>query len=96
MQNVITDEVNSENVILYKVKVNNTEVEALYNMCTSISVMSKHFLDKIQNKPKLIICHRNISDAGGKVLVPLRECFMQLQIWKRTFHNRVIVIENLM
>ena len=84
MQNIAIEEVNSENAILYKVKVNNIEEEALYDMGASISIMSKCFLDRFQNKPKLIKCHRNMSGAGGKALVPLRKCFIQLQIGKRT------------
>ena len=63
---VTIDEVNLENVILYKVKVNNVEVEALYDTGVSISVMAKCFFDRLQNRPKLIRCSRNISCAGGK------------------------------
>ena len=96
MQNITIDEVCSENAILYKVKVNNIEVEALYDMGTSINDMSKCFLDKIQNKQKLIKCHRNISGAGGKALVLLGECFIQLQRGQRKFYDRVVVTENLM
>ena len=96
MQNVIVDEVGSENAILYKVKVNGVEVEALYDTGASISVMSKWFLDRFQNKLKLIKCNWNISGAGGKALVPLGECSIQLQIGKRTFCTRVIAIGNLM
>ena len=65
---VTIDEVNLENVILYKVKVNNVEVEALYDTGTSISIMSKHFFDKKQNKPKLIRFNRSISVQEGKHL----------------------------
>ena len=96
VQNIIVEEVNSENAILYKVKVNSVEVEAWYETGASISVMSKCFLDKLQSKPKLIKCKRNISGAGGGTLLPLEECFIHLQTGKRTFHNWVIVIDNLM
>ena len=96
MQNVIVDEVSSENAILYKVKVNGVEVEALYNTGASISVTSKCFQDKFQSMPKLIKCDRNTSSAGGEALVPLGECFVQQQIGKRSFHNTVIARENLM
>ena len=96
VKNITINEVNSENAIRYKVKVNKMEVEALYNTGAFISVMSKHFLHRFQSKPKLIKCHRNISGAGGEALVLLGECFVQLQTGKRTFHDRVIVIENLM
>ena len=32
----------------------------------------------------------------GEALIPLGECFIQLQIGKRKFQNRVIVIDNFM
>ena len=38
---VTIDEVNLDNIILYKVKANNIEVEALYDTDKSISVMAK-------------------------------------------------------
>ena len=96
MQNVIIDDISSENAILYKVKINGVEVEALYDTGAPISVMSKYFLDKFQSKPKLIKCNRNISGMAGETLIPLGECFIQLQAEQRTFHNRVIAIDNLM
>ena len=65
-----------ENVILYKVRVNNLETDALYDTGVSISVMSKQFFEKLQNKPRLIKCKRNISGAGGEALVPVGECFI--------------------
>ena len=95
IQEVTIDEINLANIILYKVKVNNLEVESLYDTGTSISVMSKHFFDRLQNKPKLIRCNRSISGAGGETLIPVGKCFIQLQIGKRTFQDRVIIIENL-
>ena len=82
IQEVTINEINLVNVILYKVKVNN--VEALYDTGTSISAMSKCLFDKLQNKPKLIGCNRSISGAGETV-VPVGECFIQLQIRKRHF-----------
>ena len=80
---------------MYKVKVNNLEIEALYDTGTSIIVMSKQFFDKLLHKPKLIGCSRRISGAGGEALVPVGECFIQLQIGKRTFQDMVIIIGNL-
>ena len=74
---------------------NNLEVEALYDTGASISVMSQCFCDRLQYKPELIRCNRSISGAGGEALVPVGECFIQLQIGKRTFQDRVIIIENL-
>ena len=84
-----------ENVILYMVKVNIIEVEALYDIGASISVMAKYFFERFQNKPQLIRCNRSISVAEGEALIPVGECFIQLQINKRTFQDRVIIIESL-
>ena len=56
--------------------------------------MARCFFERLHNKPKLIKCTRNISGAG-EALVPAGECFIQLQIGKKTFRDRVIVIENL-
>ena len=39
--------------------------------------------------------NRNISGAGGEALVPMGECFFQLQIGKKIFRDRVIIIKNL-
>ena len=85
IQEVTIDDINLENVILYKVKVNNLEVETLYDTCASISVMAKYSFDRLQNKPKLIRYNRNISGAGGEALILEGECFLQLQIIKKTF-----------
>ena len=72
------------------VRVNNLQVEALYDTDASISVISKCFFDKLLHKPKLMGCNRRISGAGGEALVPVGECFIQLQISKRTFQDRII------
>ena len=40
---VTVDRIHLNNFILYRVKVNNLEVEALYETGESSSVMSKHF-----------------------------------------------------
>ena len=56
--------------------------------------MSKWFFNKLPNKPKLIPCNRNISCAE-EALVPVGECFIQLQIGRKTFRDRVTAIENL-
>ena len=57
--------------------------------------MTKHCYDKIQNRPKLTKCNRNISSASGKALIPVGECFIWLQIDKILFRDRAIVIPNL-
>ena len=57
--------------------------------------MVKHFYDKLQDKPKLVKCSRNISHASGEALILVGECFIQLQIGKKLFRDKVIVIQNL-
>ena len=51
--------------------------------------MAKHFYDKLENKPKLVKCSKNISNSSGKALIPVGECFIQLQIGKKQFRDRV-------
>ena len=95
IKEVTVDKASSGNVILYKVRVNNLQVDALYDTDVSIIVMAKWFYDRLQNKPKLTKCRRNISSASGEALMPIGECFIQLQIGKKIFSDRVIVIQNL-
>ena len=64
---------------------NNIEVDILYDTGASINVMAKCSFDRLQNRLKLIRCNRSISDAGGEALIPVRECFIQLQIEKGHF-----------
>ena len=52
--------------------------------------MAKCFCNKLQNKPKLAKWSRNILDASGEALIPIEECFIQLQIGKKLFMDRVI------
>ena len=80
--------------ILYKVGINNKQVNVLYDTGASSSVMAKHFYDKLQSKPKLAKCSRNISNDSSKALIPVGECFFQSQIGKKLFQVRVIVIQN--
>ena len=42
------DEASSANVILYKVRINNKQLNALYDAGASISVIAKDFYDKLQ------------------------------------------------
>ena len=86
---ITIDKVNSENAILYQVKVNNTKIEALSDTGASISLMSQQFFSKLENKPKLIKCNRTITEAGRGTLIPV-ECFDQLQIENKIFRDRVI------
>ena len=83
------------NVILYKVRVNNLKIEALYDTGASISVMSHRFYNLLENKPNLIKCNRSVSGAGRGVLIPVGECFIKMQIGNKVSRDRVIVIENL-
>ena len=64
IKEVTIDEVSLVNVILYKVRVNNVKIEALYDTTASISVMSHRFYNLLRNKPKLIKCNRSASEAG--------------------------------
>ena len=83
------------NVILYKVRINNKQVNALNDTSASISDIAKHFYNKLQNKPRLAKCSRNILIVSGKALMPVGEHFIQLQIGKKVLRDRVIVIKNL-
>ena len=65
-----------ENAILYKVKVNNTKIEALHDTGASTSVMSHQFYNKLENKPKSIPFYRSVSGAGGGTLTLVHECFI--------------------
>ena len=89
------DEVKPDNTILYKVKLNNTAGEALYDTGAFIGVMSYEFFSKLENKPKLLKCNRSVSGAGGGVLIPVEKCFVSVQIGSKVLRNRVIVLENL-
>ena len=56
---------------------------AVYDTGASISVRSKHFNDRLQNKPKLARCSRNISNASGEALIPIGECFVQIHTGRK-------------
>ena len=88
-------EVCQGHVIKYKVIVNDTPVDALYDTGISMSCMAKRFFDKLTMKPKLIPCIQSITGTGGKLLRLVGECFICLQIGKRVFRNQVVVIDNL-
>ena len=92
---ITTDDASSDNIILYRVSVSNLDMEVLYDNGASISVMSKRFFKKLQNKSRLIRSNRNISGVGGEALEPVGECFITLKIGKKIFRDRVIVIKNL-
>ena len=75
--------------------VNDMPVNALYNTVTSMSCMAKQFFDTLHMNPKLIPCNRYIAGVGGKTLRPVGKCFIHLQIGRRIFRDRVVVIKNL-
>ena len=95
IKEVIVDKVSSDNAIVYKVKVNNTVVEALYDTGASIRLMSYQFFNDLDNKPKLIPHIRTISGTGGGVLTPVGECIISVQISSKVFRESVIVIKKL-
>ena len=70
-------------------------VNVLYDMDMLMSCMAKQFFDTLPIKPKLIPCDRYIAGGGGETLRPVGKCFIQLQIGKRVFRDRVVVIKNL-
>ena len=80
--------INSDNAIF-------TEIEALYNTGAPISVILQWFFNKSKKQAKINQCNRTISGAGGGTHIRVEECFVQLQIGKKTFRGRVIVIKNL-
>ena len=70
-------------------------MHALYDTGTSMSCMAKSIFETLSINPKLIPYNRFTAGAGGKVLRPVGECFIQLQIGKKVFRDRVAVIKNL-
>ena len=81
-KDVTVDKASSDNAILYKVRVNNTKIEA-----------SLWFFNKLDNKPELLPCIRSIWGAGGGILIPVWECFISVQIGNKMFRDQIIVIE---
>ena len=93
IKEVTIDEVSSANVFLYKVRVNNIKIGALYDTGASVSMMLCKFYNLLENKPKLIKHNGSVSGAGGGVLIPAGECFISVQIGNKVFRDRVIVIK---
>ena len=92
---VTIDEVWHGHVIKYKVMVNNMSVSVFYDTGAFMSCMAKRFFNTLPIKPKLIPCDRYMAGMGGEALKPVGKCFVQLQIGKRLFRDRVVVIKNL-
>ena len=84
-----------DHLIKYKVTVNNVPVHVLYDTGTLMSCIAKRVLDTLPINTNLIPCNRYIACIGGEVLRPVGKCFVQLQIGKKIFRDRVLVIENL-
>ena len=86
---------NDTSSIRYRVRVNDQTATALCDTRMSMSVISTKYLDSLNHKPKMITCRRTLRPAGGKALIPKGECFLQVEIGKQTFSNRVIIVQNL-
>ena len=74
--------------------VNNMPVNVPYDTGTSMSCIAKWFFDTLPIKPKLIACNMYIAGMGGETLRPVDKCFIQVQIGKKVFRDRVVVIKN--
>ena len=92
---VTVDEVCQGHIIKFKVTVNNVPVNVPYNTGAAMSCMAKRVIGTPSMKPKLIPCKRFIAGMGGETLRLVGECFICLQIGKRVFRERVVVIHNL-
>ena len=92
---VTVDEVHQGHIIKCKLMVNNVPVNTLHDTGMSMSCMAKWFFDTLPMKTKLIPCNRYIAGVGGETLRPVGECFIHLQIGRRVFQDRVVVIKNL-
>ena len=92
---VTVDKVCHGHVIKYIVAVNNVPVHVLYDTGAWMSCMAKRFFNTLPINPKLIPCNRYIAGVGGKALGPVGKCFVQLQIGKMVFRDRVVGIKNL-
>ena len=65
--------------ILYKVRVNNQPVIALFDTGASMSVISTRLFNSLKDKPKILQCNRTLRGAEGKALIPKDECFLQMK-----------------
>ena len=74
--------------------VNNVPVNVLYDTGALMNCMANQFFDTLLIKPKVIPCERYIADVRGKTLKLVSECFIKLQIGKKVFRDRVVVIKN--
>ena len=93
IKDITIDIVYSDNIVLCKVRVNNTKIEALYDTGTSVSIMSHQCFNTLENKLKLMKGNRYISGAGAGKPIPVGECFIQLEIRNNIFKDKVIIIE---
>ena len=66
-------------------------VNALYDTGALMSCMAKKVLETLLIKPNLIPSDRYIAGIGGETLKPVGKCFIQLQIGKRVFRDRVVI-----
>ena len=68
---------------------------ALFDTGASMSVISAKFFNSLKHKPKIITCRRTLRAAGGEALFPKGECFLQTEIGKQIFRDRVVIVQNL-
>ena len=52
-----------------------------------MSIMSEESYNKIDQKPKIIMCNRSVSSVGGDDPQPVGECFIQVRIDKKIFRD---------
>ncbi len=81
--------------ITYLTKIGSQSTHALFDSGASMSVMSQSFFEGLQHKPKMFPCKHDVYGAGGDSLGPLGECYLQIQIGKKVFRDRVVILRNL-
>ena len=79
---------------MYRVRVNDQVVTELFNTGASMSFISAKFFDSLKHKPKIITCRRTLRVPGDEALFPKGECFLQIEIGKQIFRDRVIFVQN--
>ena len=92
---VTIDKVCHDHIIKYKITVNSMPVNMLYDTGALMICMAKWFFDTLPVKAKLIPCNRYILGMRGEKLRPIGKYFIHLQIEKKVFRDRVVVIKNL-
>ena len=81
--------------ILYKVRLNDQPVTALFNTGASVSVISTTLFDSLKHNPKILQCSRALRGTGGEALIPKGEYFLQTEIGKQILRDWVLIINSL-